>query len=286
MSAVLSLMPFLADDVKGSVQTLQDMVCEVNSLLKNCEINKDEFPTWIQKCSLLDDMIKDFNYQQISKVKRNSSLTDVQQLLPMYIDMNTCIQATRKNSKGYFSTFITYRKKVIGFSEFFRSQHKLTNKYVMFRNCFQSFAYCVFENTRKPVDGKYIYGMPGPGGTNPYSYTSFNHLIDNKMEQSNVASITRIKKYLTSIFVEICGDDIAPITGKMARCFVADVCAKKSVDALIDDVFWVTYMKNKRFSGMNIRLILHLAFLDMLRGVHFEVRARNVYYLISHAMRL
>lgn len=247
MSIMLSSIPFITDDVRSSVATLQDMVYEINSLLKNGEIIKGEFSAWSQKRTLLDETIKSFNCQQISKVKRNSSLTDTQQLLPMYLDMNSCIQAMLKTSNGImnFNTFITYRKRVIGFSDFFRSQYNLADKYAVFRSCFLSFAHCVFENTRSSVNGKYVYGIPGPGGANPYPYSSYNPLISNKIEQSSVASIAGVKRYLTSIFVAVCGDDIAPITGKIARCFVAGICAKKSVDTLIDDVF-LGYMYEKQ----------------------------------------
>lgn len=251
MSFILNSSKSISDDIRKDIISLQDMVNEINNL---SSMNFKEFRNisnlWSQKMNLLNVRIKEFNNMQMAKVMHNHRISDTNKLLPLYLNANTCIQATQKissvcNNNEMYHNFITYRNRLIGFSEFFRSQYKLSNKYILFRNSFMSLSHCVFENTREPVENKYIYGIPGPGGLNPYSNPR-SSIINNKIEKTTVASISSIKKYLTHIFVAICGDNIAPITGKIARCFIAGVCAKKSVETLIDNVFLgYLYEKNK-----------------------------------------
>lgn len=242
MPELLSSIPFIRADVRNEVSVLQNMVYEINDLQKAGNITN--WKSWGDKRVRLDEMISKFNRKQILQIKHNSSIDDSHQLLPLYLENQTYIQATQKVSQGYsaYNVFITYQSKMLGFSDFFRSQYRLTNKYHQMWCCFSAMAYHIFEYTKEQNYGKYLFNL---GGANPYSDERFCSLIGYKITESHINTIGGIKKCLTDVFHAICGDDIAPITGKIARCFILGICTKQTIEELIDVVF-LTYVYIKK----------------------------------------
>lgn len=244
MSSLLTCSNCIPEDIRNDIIALQDTVSVINSLMEADKFSEE----WAEKRRALNVQIKEFNRKQLIKGLFGSEIKDTTKLLPLYIGNHTCIQATQKVSmsiKSIESTvFITYRKRIIGFNELFKAQTNLCTQYRIFYGRMIALSCCVFENACVAVDGKYVYGRKGPGGKNPYQSSLIRISTEERIVSADVNSISKIKKYLTQVFISICGDDIAPITGKMVRTFITGVCFKLSVEELIDKVFMM-YVNNK-----------------------------------------
>ena len=96
MSALLSAVSFVEENVRADVAKLQDMVYSVNILQKGGKIK--DLQEWHQKRMELEDSIKAFNFKQINYIQQNYSIDNTHLLLPIYLKTNTYIQATQKVS--------------------------------------------------------------------------------------------------------------------------------------------------------------------------------------------
>lgn len=243
MLNLLSSIPFVKSELKADVEALQNMVYEINDLQIADTIAMTDWSCWDKKRRMLERKISDFNEKQFVESKRNSEIDSSLKLLPLYLENHTYIKATQKISKGSKSNvFITYQEKTLGFSEFFRSQYQLYNKYAKMRNCFSALAFCIYENAEEHCYGNILVSFERE---NPYQYVLHSSLIGYEIKKESVNNIGKVKRCLTDIFLSICGDDIAPITGKIARRFILGICMKESVEALIDAVF-LTYVYIKK----------------------------------------
>ncbi len=254
---ILSESKFIPDDIRRDVGLLQEQVLSINQIYQQSYSKwLDEFYDWLDEQNDLRKKIEHFNSCQISRVCHNSTIRDTKVLLSAYMERYEYIQASMKFSKGEkHNCFITYRSRIMGFSEFFRAQTALYNQYSMFRKYISSLSYCVYENSKKPVNGKYLLGVSHSDGSNPYTIESIAFPIDKTIKLENVVTIKHVKDYLYGAFKKLFGEDILAISSKIVRNYLWNVCAKLSVESLIDSLF-ITYVytqKGMEWGGIEFR---------------------------------
>ena len=228
--------PFISDETLEEINVLQEVVSHGNDTINLKAAPKEFIRNWDKTRLELAAQTKEFNRKQESRVLPSSAILTTEQLLPFYTKHHIYIQASQKDSLTDYKSFIIYRKAVSSFSRLFQLQHSLQNEWTMVYDAFSSYAHCIYENARCPINGKYIYGCFSQRGNNPYPYKSYIPLIDTSIEKSDIASISSAKRYLERIFQAICGDSIEPITGNMVKRLIPLICAKKPVTTLIDAV--------------------------------------------------
>lgn len=277
MGVILNSSPFIPEDIRVEVTALQNFVYEINALRIDHLHSTQALLQWHEQRRQLNEQISNFNNHQKSKVLRNSCIDDTKLLLPMYTDAHSCIQATQMTSKGVdCNVFITYSIKTIGFNEFFFSQPKLHNRYIQLKNSIMSLAHCVFQNLNYPSDGNAIFGrFICTGGINPYSAGFHNTLIIEDIKCEQASTISGIKKYLMYFFVELFGNDIAPITSGITRRFIKGISDGYDVKSLIDVLFeaYESEKKQNPYQGgktdFSSNISRHVAWCTY-RGLHQE----------------
>lgn len=277
MGVILNSSPFIPEDIRVEVTALQNFVYEINALRIDHLHSAQDLLQWREQRRQLNEQISDFNNHQKSKALRNSCIDDTKLLLSMYIDAHSCIQATQMTSKGMdCDVFITYSIETIGFSEFFSSQPKLHNRYLQLINSITLLAHCVFHNLNYPSDGNAIFErFICTGGINPYSTGSHNTLIIEDIKCEQASTISGIKKYLMYFFVELFGNEIAPITSRIARRFIKGISDGQDVKSLIDVLFeaYESEKKKNPYQGgktdFSSSISRHVAWCTY-RGLHQE----------------
>jgi len=247
MNVILSTSPFIPDEIRDEVINLQEQVYAINEIGGTFDRYSSNHCEWSERRSKLLKNVETFNNIQMEKALCGSAMKETSLLLATYERSYSCIQATAKTSKGYkeHNVFVTYRRRIVGFSEFFRAQHALYNQYSMLRKYFSSLSYCVFENSKKPIDGKYLFGLPGFHEKNPYTFYRTTTLTDKQIEPDKVVSIRVVKDYIFSAFKALFGDDLAPVSSRIVRGYLWNTLNKSSVESLIDLVF-ITYIFTKK----------------------------------------
>lgn len=228
---------------RNEIIQIQNAVYELNSIV-HAENDRYDFEGYRENISELNNKISRFNGIQYYGAIQNGRIKDAGQLLPIFEQLleQPCINAICK-IRGAHDVFVTYRIREIGFHELLKKQIQLQSIYARLKGSVSKLAYCVFENSKMPIDGRYCFGISSIG-RNPYEHNPLNEITDDEIRLESTKTILGVKKILSAILKAICGDDIKPISSKITRTFIAEVCIGQKVNVLIDDLF-LAYHYNK-----------------------------------------